>query len=338
MSAPELTDIAIVGGGIVGLSCAWEMVRRGASVTVYDAGKPEQTASWAAAGMLAPTYELLENGQHPKLGELCRKSARLWKGFAAELEAESNSDVGYESGPSLAIALTSEQTNAMHKLGLDSLAVKEVRKLAPLLAEECAYSAAMPLDGWVDNRRAVQALREALMGRGVEIVHARMDPFSDGLAGFGKTLFATGAAPGACVSPVKGVMLVVSRRDVPIDCVVRCGGEYAVPRGDRVLIGATVGEVANPVDYLVRRVSAFLPGVAAAEILDQWQGYRPSTPDHAPCLGQMGAETHFVAKGHYRNGILLAPVTAMIMADMMLGDRVPDEALPFSPSRFAVTT
>lgn len=338
MSASRRMDIAIVGGGIIGLSCAWEMARRGASVAVYDAGTPEHAASWAAAGMLAPAYEQLEAGLHPELASLCMKSAHLWQSFAAELQAESSLDVGYISGPSLAVAVTPEQAEALSRLGTPPLGSEEARVLVAPLSEEVVHAARLPTDGWVDNRKTLGALHAALADRGVAIRNARIDTSSNVLDPYDKVLFATGAVPDAHVRPVKGVMFAVSRDDVPVNCVVRCGGEYAVPRGDRVLIGATVGEVDDPVAYLVRRASMFLPDVATAQILDRWHGYRPATPDHAPCLGRMQTPGHYMAKGHYRNGILLAPITARIMADMMLDGRVSPEARTFSPSRFAVTT
>ncbi len=341
-------DIAIIGAGIIGLSCAWELLRRGASVTLYEKQWPPSGASWAAAGMLAPAYELAGgNSGQCDMFELCCRGAKLWRGFSDDLERASGTGIGYYEGPTLAVALDAAQADNLRRVqdrleasGMDceSLYRRDLVELERGVSPDFEMVLALPSDGRVNPRETVLALRIA-----IERAGGVFEWVPDGVrlaeleARFDACIDASGARRDGQIRPVKGVMLAFRRVDIPLDHVVRCGAEYAVPRGDKVLIGATVGEVPDARAYLLSRAVEFLPRVRKAALVDQWSGFRPAAPDYAPVMGRLGPRGHYIANGHYRNGVLLAPITAKIVADMVLEGEGPELADAFSPDRFGAT-
>ena len=337
--------IAIIGAGIIGLSCAWELLQRGADVTVYERQWPPRGASWAAAGMLAPAFEAAcVDGAHPQLFDLCLESAALWAEFAAGLKGQTGQDVGYHASATLAVAIDEEECAKLDTLGsaLDHREIEwrrpgidKVRSLERSLGPEIEQALLLPTDGRVDSQAVLLALHAAVETAGGVCLFGEVPDRSRLADAFDATLVATGSETRELVTPVKGVMLAFRRADLPLDHVVRCGNEYAVPRGEHVLVGATIGDVPDPRAFLLSRAVRFLPRIRSAALVDQWSSARPHTPDHAPILAAMGADGGYVATGHYRNGILLAPITAKIMADMILDDRRTDLAAAFDLSRLA---
>ncbi|MEM9669287.1 MAG: FAD-dependent oxidoreductase [Pseudomonadota bacterium] len=357
---PIAADVAIIGAGIIGLSCAWELARRGVTVSIYDKDDPTRGASWAAAGMIAPGYEAAsEDDAHPFLLELCLASAKLWPGFANDLEDASGIEVGFHPGPTIAVSTNPGQTRRLEKIrtslgkrGIDCSAppLDELRELEPLLSGGVQAGLVIPTDGRVNNRLVLEALASACKKAGV-VFHREHVP---GIAGTSRASlpnaplilwaggFADSASPEAlpaleAMYGVRGEMIAFDHKDIAIHHVIRCGKEYAVPRNGQTLIGATTKEEADPQSYLKAAATMFLQGVDNASIIDSWGGCRPATPDHAPLLGKVATST-FAATGHYRNGILLAPITAQIMADMILDNKVSELAAAFSPDRFATVS
>lgn len=338
MTSYSAHRIAIIGGGIIGLACAWALVRRGARVTICDAGEVEASASWAAAGMLGPTYESLESpNAHARLGALCHEGARIWHDFARDLEADSDISIGYNAGPSIAVSASVAGLEGINHLE-GAIPAQELARLEPGLSGGLAGGFWLEGDGWVDNRQTVHALKIVLANAGAEFVTRKMDAEDAALNDFDSVLFTVNAGLGLPIKPVKGVMLAFARQDVPLERVVRCGAEYAVPRGDLTLVGATVGDIDDPRGFLISRASRFLRGIRETRLVDQWSGYRPMTPDLAPCLGALPGKRRFVASGHYRNGILLAPLTGEMMAQLILEGTKPKIVGSFGPERFNVTT
>jgi glycine oxidase len=340
--------IAIIGAGIIGLACAWELLKRGAHVTLLDRHWPPMGASWAAAGMLGPAYEAVsEDTAHPHFFELCQRSANMWRAFAADLEQASSMSIGYCPGATLAIAIDEAQTERLRHLEdrLADLRVtserlyrEDVAGLERSVTPDVHKALKLEADGWVDPRQTVLALRAAFDAAGGVFEHVPGGVrVSDIEEKFDACLVSTGAATGRTVDAVQGVMLAFRRADLPLDHVVRCGAEYAVPRGDRVLLGATVGDVPDARSFLLSQAVHFLPRIRSAALLDQWTGWRPATADRAPIMGQMQGDGAYIANGHYRNGILLAPITAQIMADMMIDGTVTDLAAGFAPARLGAT-
>lgn len=333
-------SITIIGAGIIGLSCAWELSKRGAIVSVCERHWPPRGASWAAAGMLAPAYEAAaEEDVHPRLFDLCLASARLWPEFAESLEAESGINVGYSSGPTLVVA---SDKNALERAALLNTALKQkklssalwreegLKGFAPELSERLLGGALLDHEGQVDNRRVIEALMKIVLGLGIEVVPEvkRADV----------TLVCKGWQS-AQVRPVKGTLLSLEAVPGAPQYVIREGARYIVPKRDRIVIGATeepgrsdddVDQTA--IDDLHQWAISTIPALSKASILETWSGIRPGTLDHAPILGRH--EDQYLATGHYRNGILLAPITAKLMADMILDNEVSELTASFSPQRF----
>lgn len=373
-SAPR---VAIIGAGIIGLSCAWELSKRGAKVTLFDSAfHPGRGASWAAAGMLAPAFEAAaEVGAHARLFDLCLESRAIWTNFAREIGTATGRDVLHFGGPSLAVALTAEDLSAQQTLAaaiqaknisVDVLTPDEAVAHEPRVSRDNRGALLLHTDGQVDNRLLVETLIRALEKQeNVAFVNHEAPLRQVGqaltVAGFDKVIIATGwqtpsvkvgddclgdIAP--ClreIQPVGGHMLALVRQSEAPKMTMRCGALYIVPKAGRVVVGATVepGATGSEIDWdTIHRLEvaahALCPVLKRAPIIEAWRGVRPGTPDHAPMIGELAGTGALVASGHYRNGILLAPVTAKIVADMVFEEVVSELAAAFSPDRFAGVT
>ncbi|WP_305786144.1 glycine oxidase ThiO [Symbioplanes lichenis] len=333
-----MTGVAVIGGGIIGLSIAWRLRRKGIKVTVYDGG--DDDAAWyAAAGMLAPAGET-SFGQEA-LTELLLESSRRWPAFAAELAQESGLDLGYDATGALTVALTSDDLSvAQHEWrGAAGRVPSELRDLEPALTPRIRGGAFVPGDHQVDPRRVVAALRTL-----VDIRAGKVSELPPGkvvvAAGLG-----TAALTGLPVRPVKG--LVLRLRGEPgllrhvINGYVDGRHVYLVPRADgEIVVGATQEErgdftvTAGAVLELLRSAVDLVPDLAECELTETVVRHRPSTPDNAPLLGELRPGV-VVAAGHHRNGILLAPVTADLIAELVATGRADPLLAPFPPGRFA---
>lgn len=344
-------SVSIVGAGVIGLSCAWALSRRGAQVTLYDKSEPGRGASWAAAGMLAPAYEgACEDGAHPGLFDLCLEGAALWRSFATELEEASGQPIGYAPGPSLAVTTEAEGADRLRHMSQildvadapwEALSQQQARDLEPALTAPLSGALLLPTDGHVDNRALCKALIIACRDAGVRFNIGRSVQRHDDLGGE-TVLWTTGAAPLLSgVHPVKGAAFCAPPSSATPKRAVRCGSLYFTPHTDRVVIGATVEPGKHDLDpepaqilQLHAAAAALCAGVQDISPNASWAGVRPGTRDHAPMLGQL-TSGDWVAAGHYRNGILLAPLTGEIMANMILGEPGETRASRFSPDRFA---
>lgn len=317
--------VAVIGGGIIGLSIGWRLASAGCAVDVFERAKAGQAASRAAAGMLAAGVEA-EPGEQPLL-PLCLESQRLWPGFAAELEAASGQAVGLRREGTMVVALTRDDLTVLRnnyefqrKLGLplEWLTGAQAKEREPFLNPRTAAAVYSPNDGQVDNRKACAALVVALEragGRlhegvavtGVELANGRATGvvLGDRLHRADMVVLAAGAwsrqvpglPPAALppVRPVKGQMLSVAMD--PADPLLRhvvwgpkC---YLVPRADGTLIvGATTEEkgfdsslTAGGVLALLEAAWRTLPGIEERPITEMWTGFRPGSRDDAPILG-----------------------------------------------------
>ena len=366
-------DLAVVGGGVIGLAVAWRAASAGLRVTVVDPA-PGGGASWAAAGMLAPVTEVHYGEQ--ALLRLNLAAAARWPGFAAELEEAAGRPVGYLACGTLSVARDPDDLAAIDDLyrfqqglGLkvERLRSRECRSLEPGLAPGVRGGVLVPGDHQVDNRALVGALLAAAAragvvlrpatARGLRVAGGRVRGLvldgGEALAA-GTVVLAAGGWSGALdgldpallppVRPVKGQLLhlrgpasePLARRNV------RGLEAYVVPRADgRVVVGATVEEqgfdqrvTAGAVHHLLRAAAELLPDVDELELTETAVGLRPGSPDNAPLLGETGLDGLVVATGHYRNGILLTPVTAEAITELLLDGRTPEAIVPFSPRRF----
>ena len=369
-------DAIFVGSGVIGLASAWRAGQRGAEVCVLERDRPAAGASGVAAGMLAPVGEAA--WREEKLVDLNLESLRRWPGFAQELEAEAELPVGFAQCGALHVALDRDEAedlrrrNELHQsLGLDSdwLTGRECRRLEPGLATAVRGGAHAAGEANVDPRKVVAALLAALDRRGVEVqtraevvrAERRRDAWRvqtrDGRAFEGTTLvLAAGCWSGQArwladvppVRPVKGEILTLRGSGEEPVCERIVAGErvYLVPRGDgRLIVGATVEEhgfdatvTAGGVHELLREAYRVIPEIAELELLEATAGLRPGSPDNAPLIGSGGEEGLLVATGHFRNGVLQAPITAESIAALLVGVRAPVELEPFSPLRFTGRT
>jgi glycine oxidase len=347
------TRVAVIGGGIIGLAVAWRCAQRGLDVTVYDGG--EDSASTVAAGMLAPTGEI-QAGEE-ELQRLLDDSARRWAGFAAELEKATGVELGYRDEGTLLVALTDDDLREVRRLSglyeragqpVHALTARQLREREPLLTPRVRGGAHAPQDRQVDPRRLLTALRQAV---GDRIVSRHVTD----LAGVDADLtvvaagIGTRALTGLPVRPVKGQTVRLMAPAPPVRHVIRGYARsrpvYLVPRHDgELVIGATEEErgadttvTAGGVLDLLRPATELLPEIAEYPVREFRAGLRPGTPDNAPILGVLKAGV-IVAGGHYRNGVLLTPVTADLVADLVATGVPAEQMKPFSPHREALWT
>src|SRR4051794_39447741 len=337
-------DVAVIGGGVIGLSVAWCAARRGMSVTVSDRGALGDGASRVAAGMLAPISEA-DPGE-PAVLRAGLASAARWPAFAAELGLGD----AYRACGTLVVARDADEAEALEReralreelgLAVASLRGSEARRLEPGLVPGLRAALDVPGDHAVDPRAAVTALVVACERAGVVLRphHAVDEP-----PRAGRVVLATGAWSGAPVRPVKGQILRLRDPDGPglVDRVIRHERFYLVPRGDgRYVLGATMEErgfdvtvTAGGIRELLTEAQLVVPGLDECVVEETAAGLRPGTPDNAPLIG-FAEDGTILATGHHRNGILLAPLTGDAVAALLAGEEPPAEVAPFAPGRFA---
>ncbi len=371
---PARADIAIVGGGLIGLSIAWRLARAGRSVLVLERETIGAGASLAATGMLAPAAEH-EPGSDPLL-PLALDSLRRWPGFRDALEADSGRSIDYRPDGTLVLAVGRDEVERLRfrhdlqrRAGLDAtwLPGGEVRRLEPGLRPSVTAGLHCPLDHQVDPRLVMTALAEACRLAGVVVVeHAsvtaldwsggRVTGLRVGESGVaaGTVILASGAwsgeggllpaTLGLPVRPLKGQALALrtTARTGTLGRMVWTEQVHMAPKSDgQLIVGATVedcgfrpGVTAGGLYALLEGARRVLPGIEEMEVEAVWSGYRPTSDDDAPIIDTL-APGLVAATGHHRNGYLLAPVTADAVAELVMGGALPEVARPFTRARFA---
>jgi glycine oxidase len=340
-------DVIIVGAGIIGVSLALELHERGATVLVLDRAEPGSEASSAAAGMLAPA-----DPETPEaLRLLATESARMFPAFVQRIESAAGIQVDFRRVGTIALV---EENAAPHEYR--SLSPAELQLLEPAI-HRSGHSAYFVQEDSVDPHLLTRAALAAARNLGVEIrghtavkemrarnnaveILTETETFSCASA-----VDCRGAWSGAPVRPRKGQMLYVLPRTSVLQHVLRAPEVYIVPRSSgKVLIGATVEDVGfdksvdpSSIRQLIDNASKYLPELASAPVIQSWAGLRPGTPDDLPIIGATDKPRVFAATGHFRNGILLAPVTALIMADLIHSRPSTLDIRAFSPDRFRNT-
>jgi glycine oxidase len=360
-------DVAIVGGGVIGLAVAWRARLRGMSVVVLERGAiGGECASGVAAGMLAPVSEVEFGEAGRRVLELGLRSAGMWPGFAAELEEAAGAEVGLRQTGTLLLARDEDEARELERqfalresLGLRATRLRPsaARELEPALAPTVRLALEAPEDHSVDPRLVLAALRHACELSGVRVreyapvARVELEGIEPSARVTGVTLadeervlagqvvLAAGAWTAEVrglpaharvpVRPLKGQILRLRDPVGPglLERVVRFEGGYLVPRGDgRYVLGATVEErgfeelpTAGGVYELLRDAHELVPGVLELRIEELSVGFRPSTPDNVPIIGPGAVEGLMWATGHHRNGILLAPLTAELVAEALVG-------------------
>ncbi|MBI4482148.1 MAG: glycine oxidase ThiO [Acidobacteria bacterium] len=365
-------DLLIVGGGIVGLGVGWRVAQAGWSVTILERDRAGRGASWAAAGMLAPVSEVKYD--EPELQELSFQSLKLYPEFVSELRSESGMDVDYRTEGTLRVALNPDEAAELRRLydyqvelGLkvQELSGPEAREMEPSLSPSVTDAVACFGDHQVDNRRLVLALVRAFQKRGgrlhermgVESVQLKAGRVTGVTAGSeswpaSRVLIAAGSWSGRLegipaelcppVRPVKGQMVTLRMAAPLVQHVIRGRKAYLAPKSDgRLLIGSTMEEMgfdtqvtAGAVLQLLYEAWRMVPGLEDLALVETQAGLRPTSRDHAPILGKTPIEGLYVATGHFRHGILLAPITGSLLRDLIVEDRPGVLIKPFGLERF----
>jgi glycine oxidase len=365
------SDVVIVGAGLIGCGIAYELAKRGAMVTVYDRAEPARAASWAGAGMLAPYSEEVAD---PALLALCDASLRAYPAFVDDLRERTGVDAHLRHEGTLHVAYDDPsaaarraQCTAFRRNGADASVLDRDATLArePMLGGHVRGAVYVANEAHVDNRRLGRALVAACTDAGVRFERTtgvtlesdarrvRGIRTEHGFAATGTVVNAAGAWAGElagvpdgariAVRPVAGEMLALAVPKGFTRGLVWSQHVYLVPRDDgRLLIGATSLERDFDVRVTARGVQSLLevalriaPVLGTFALVETWAGLRPASHDGRPYLGRTAIDGYFVAAGHYRNGILLTPVTAQALAAVISGEPPPVELSAFDPQRGA---
>ena len=371
-SESRTTDIAIVGGGVIGLSCAFELAGRGKSVVVIERDTVGFGASTVAAGMLTPSFEV--ELTPPSLVDLQLDSLRRYPAFVAEIEAAGGLSCGYREEGTLWVSRHRDDELELDHIrsiqearGLPArrLTGREVRQIEPYVSPRAIGGLLVETDHQVSSRDLVPALKAACEAVGVEIVEhtgvttversqgrvelTMKQSSGESTLNADQALLAAGVwledglvtpLPNIGMRPIKGQIVHLIGQPLAKH-VLRNSDIYIVPRaGGELLLGATEEEqgfdmqpTAGGTLDLLRYAFEILPGIYDLYVSEIDVGLRPAVTDHQPVLGPTNTEGIFIAGGHYRGGVLLAPSTAHWMAELMTTGNIPVPIEPFSIER-----
>ncbi|HMJ07589.1 MAG TPA: glycine oxidase ThiO, partial [Pyrinomonadaceae bacterium] len=369
-------DVLVVGAGVIGLSIARELHKRGVSrIAVVDRGEAGKEASFAAAGMLSPHAEA---DREDEFYRFCAESFGLYDTFAAELFDETGIDIELDRKGALYISFDDQRSaeidrrfewQARAATGVCRLSRAEILALEPCVSPAVMDGLFFPNDWQVENRKLLAALRRYADLNGISIIeNCRIDRLmvtngrvSGAVAGDGNmtaehTVLATGAWTSLIeigerpfpvrVEPVKGQMICFAARPGMLKKVIFGPNGYLVPRKDgRILAGATVEHAgfdkevnAETIASLHSAALEIAPALRNFKIVDSWAGLRPMVSDGLPVIGDVSGITGLhVATAHFRNGILLAPLTAAIVASAVTGDERSEYLRYFGAARFGIS-
>lgn len=360
-----MSDIIIIGGGVMGLTTAWELSKAGATVEVVDQSQLGSEASWAGAGLLPPGHR---GDPADALAPLLRRANELWPVISEELKSATGVDNGFQSCPEIQILKPGQSVvEEMQEWTINGVRAEAVgpallKSLEPLLADNLGSGYLLPEGTQVRNPWHLKALEAACRQRGIQfrtnekiigfearagrITAARTA--SEALTG-GQFLVAGGAWSGEIlknagvdleIEPVRGQMVLFKTPRRELHHTVEIGKQYVVPRGDgRMLVGSTeewVGFVKENTDAGVQGLVDFayslVPSLKSATIEKTWAGFRPHAKRGQPFIGAVpGFNNLFVAAGHFRAGLHLSPITAQLVASLMRGEEPEMSLAAFSP-------
>ena len=367
-------EVAVIGGGVIGLSIGWQLAKNSLGVTIYEKDWAGRGASWAAAGMLSPRTEV--NMQENDLLQLGLASAELYPEWVGELESDSQISVDYRTHGTLMVALNRDDQAELehhyavqlaHDLPVEWLTGVEAREIEPYLSPRVTSAVSCKSDFQVNNRLMVQALiqafkkfggnlREQTSVRKIEIqneeavgIQVQEDFIETDLIILSAGCWSSqvDGLPDWVrppVRPVKGQMIALRMEAPPIlQHVIYAPDAYLAPKGDgRLLIGATCEEqgfdtkiTAGGMFELLRGAWEVLPSIYELPIDETWAGLRPGSRDNAPILGRTQIKNLIMATGHYRQGILLTPVTCREISALIMTGQTSNLIAPFMLERFA---
>ncbi|QDU09479.1 glycine oxidase ThiO [Gimesia aquarii] len=364
-----MMDVNIVGGGVIGLSVAYELANQGLSVAIFDRQQLGKEASWAGAGMLPPAD--LKSAMTPGI-RLRAASKLLWSEWSSRLKEESGIDNGFINCGGLQISLGDESAewDGFISEWRDSGALIEefdqmmLQERASFLSEQVKKAFYLPEMSQVRNPRHLKALLLACANQGVQlnsgmpIVGFEMSDSkitgvrtSSEIHHAEKTVIAGGAWSSEVLSklgincelvPVQGQIVLLSVNCLPFRNVIECGSQYLVPRSDgKILIGSTESNVgfnkdntAEGVGGLIQFAQSVVPSLKEATFERAWAGLRPKSIDGLPYLGFVeGYDNLLMAAGHYRDGLQLSPITARLVRQLICQQKLDLPLEPFSCSR-----
>jgi glycine oxidase len=326
-------DYCIAGAGIIGLSLALELRRRGATVTLFERHTPLAEASYAAAGMLAA-----HDPENPKqLQPLADLSLALYPKYLANIEALSQLPISYQTHVTLQ-SHTTQAPHSFHRLEEKSIDPRQLARslLTAVHATTINLLSDMPVQSVIPQANSIQIQTPTTTLTASHFIDC---------TGSWSTI--TSHLPTFTVVPRKGQMLAVALPPgLHLDTVLRTPNIYIVPRtqgpnAGRAILGATIEDrgfdkSTNSADitHLHTLAAQRIPELASATILETWAGLRPATVDGLPLLGALPDNPrHLLATGHYRNGILLAPATAQLVVQLLLLESYSIDPLPYAPAR-----
>ena len=366
----KTSDVLIVGGGIIGLSLAQELALQKLSVTVLERGQMGQEASSAGAGILAPRAEMEEAGP---LAQLLLASRKIYPAFVKQVSNCSGLSIDFSISGLLSVALNSEQQAELDRkkqqqteLGLEvqSLWREETLRMESCLNPALLSALYFPEEGYVNNRELVEAVRLVCLQLGARLVpecsvlavKAERDNVSGVETSLGffasrRVVIAAGSWSGQIptglpyvlpVKPARGQMVAMKMLPPGLRHVVYGSNGYLVPRKDgRVLLGSTVEWVGydkqvtlDGMEQITASAVALAPALRSSTFVECWAGLRPFCEGGLPVLGPTEIDGLYFATGHFRNGLLLAPITAKLMADVIVAGNIAKILEPFLPSRF----
>lgn len=371
MNLSKNIEVLIIGGGVIGLSIARQLHKKGVDkITILERGKIGRESSYAAAGMLAPSAETERAND---FFYLCDASNKLYPQFARELFDETKIDIELDQSGTLYTAFTETDSAEIQRrfewqkanLTVEFLSAAEVGKLEPFISPDVREALFYPNDWQVENRKLLAALERYARLNDIEIVENAVienllieNEKSVGAETANRKfhastiVLATGAWTSLIkmggfslpkIKPIRGQMLSFKTAKRLFQKVIYSPRGYIVPRRDgRILAGATVEDAGfdksvttNGIEFLRENALEIAPNLVNLEISEMWAGLRPFASDGLPILGAFPEiENLFVATAHFRNGILLAPKTAEIIADKII-ENVDSKYLDvFSPQRF----
>ena len=352
--------IVVIGAGLIGLSIAYELAKRGADVRVLEAGDSSASASWSGAGRLAP---FTESDGNEELELFLATALGVYQVFVKELHKRTGVDPYLRVDGIVEVAHDQPSAERLQRR-VDELGERgihahwlerdDVLRIEPWLGPATLGASLIEDEGQIDNRQLGKALRLACADAGVRIEEQTgpiaLEASGGRVAGvrareqflLAETVVnAAGARAGelagvpeevrVSIEPVKGQLLVLTMPERRVTRLVYAPGAYLIPRHDGTLVvGETVDETAGfdaKIDpFATRRLReaaiSAIPSLAELRVLEQWVGFRPRSPNGRPYIGATALEGYFVAAGHYRNGILLAPATALAIANVIEGKTV----------------
>jgi len=368
----KLYDAVVAGGGLIGASIAFELAEAGLNVALCDAREPGQEASWASAGMISPAPEnpgmipfmpmaLASAALYPdfirKVEELTGQDSGYQKSGALDVILDDDLQKAQEE---LSTVVALQRGVGLHA---EAISAERAREMEPALNEETQAAIFRADEGSLDARAFTQAVLQAARQRDVEIFagngakalkkegnRCRGLVLESGEVEAKWTIVAAGcysariagAEPYAPVMPAKGQMVALRCEGVEIKRILWLGHKYLVPRKDgRIIAGSTIEQAgfdrhvtAGGIQAILSEAMKMVPALEQARIEETWAGLRPDSPDHLPIIGPTDVEGLLIATGHFRSGILLAPITARLIRECITTQQVSVDWSRVSPMRF----